>query len=607
MGSKIRVLDEQTINQIAAGEVIENPASVVKELVDNALDAGATEICIEIKGGGRQLIRISDNGSGMSGDDALLCFERHATSKLSSIDDLHEIFTMGFRGEAIPSIASISKLTLLTCTHDRGAEGTMVLVEGGQILKACKAVRSPGTTFEVKSLFFNLPVRKKFQRSPAFDVNEVLKVVSKMALANPRVKFELISNEKTLLSLMPPAESHFEGLFAERIDGVLGRDFLQGCCYLDSSEGGYNIKGYIGLPSYSRHNRTGQYLFINRRPIYSLLVNNALREGYGTTLPSNRHPLFVLHLDMPGSLVDINVHPQKREVRLRQEQNLKRMIAQAVDSALQNSGIAPAPFFTEELFPQERHEITNSFAGYSFVKEPDFIAPSLPPSSFSTCERKPSFEQYRTAPAEEMPELFAPLSRAPNPKILGTLPRFILVDASSLDPESMEGLCLIDQRAAHCRIIFEKLIDQEQHQKIEVQPLLVPYTLEVTPLESAVLLDNLDLLNRFAIHLKEFGPHTFTLDAIPQIFGSIDMESFVRDLVKGLCEVDGALDIKQEKERRIAFTASRIAISNRVKLSSEEAQSLVKQLLLCKQPKLCPSGKPTMIHISSADLAKQFL
>lgn len=603
MPSIIRVLDDETINKIAAGEVIENPASVVKELVENALDAGATDICIEIKGGGRQLIRISDNGCGMSYDDAVLCFERHATSKLRSIDNLHDTLTMGFRGEAIPSIASISKLTLLTCTHDSGAEGTMVLTEGGRMLKTCAAARSPGTTFEVKSLFFNVPVRKKFQKSPSYDTNEIAKIIGKIALANPSIKFELISNEQPLLSVKQPRHEEIKEQLAERVREVLGDDFLEGCCYIESSHDECHLHGYIGLPAYTRHNRTGQYLFIKRRPIFSPLVNNAIREGYGTTLPTNRHPVFVLHLDMPGDFVDVNVHPQKREVRLRQEQTLKRMICQTVDKGLQDAGIVLTSFFKEESFSSYVSDSPpETFAGYTFVSDPGFIEPERP-------FFKPEPIEIRSIKSESerpSPQLFDAIPKVPTPKILGTLSKFILVDASSVNQGATEGLCLIDQRAAHSRIIFEKLIAEDERASIEVEHLLVPYTLQLTPVEGATLLENIDMLNSLGIHIKEFGTNTFIIDAIPKIFGSIDIESFVYDLIKGLCEADSNDHYKQEKEKRIALAASRISISSKAKLSIEEAQELVKRLLLCKQPKICPSGKATMIHISSAELAKQF-
>ena len=303
MVSKIRVLSENSINKIAAGEVIENPASVVKELVENSLDAGATDICVEIKGGGRQLIRVTDNGSGMSADDALLCLERHATSKIRDVQDIHQITSLGFRGEAIPSIASISKFMLLTCLHEKSEEGTLVIVEGGNILKCAPAACSPGTTIEVKSLFFNVPVRKKFQKSPAYDTTEILKMLSLLALGHPDIKFQLISNQEILLNAPAPLSTSFDDQLGERINAVLGSEFFQGTCHAQGSKGDLELQGYIGLPACTRHNRTGQFLFINKRAVFSPLISYAVREGYGPSLSTNRHPLFVLHLNL--SLIHI--------------------------------------------------------------------------------------------------------------------------------------------------------------------------------------------------------------------------------------------------------------------------------------------------------------
>lgn len=370
MPSKIRVLDERTINQIAAGEVIENPASVVKELVENAIDAGSTDICIEIKGGGRQLIRVSDNGCGMIQDDALLCLERHATSKIRNVDDIYAIGTMGFRGEAIPSIAAISKFTLMTCYKGEN-KGTMVSVEGGKILQSTPVVHAPGTTVEVKSLFFNVPVRKKFQRSPAYDANEILKMISQIALGYPEIKFQLMSDQKTILTAPTTnSEATFQEKLKQRIKDILGMDFVETSYSVSGAQEGYKLQGLIGMPAFTRHNRSGQYLFINRRAVVSPLIGYAVRAGYGTTLSTQRHPVYALHLTVPGELVDVNVHPQKREVRLRQEQILREMVVAAIRDALQQN---PQP--TVEVvslpasFPEEKHHFSLPDVPLQFRRE----------------------------------------------------------------------------------------------------------------------------------------------------------------------------------------------------------------------------------------------
>lgn len=607
MSSKIRVLDEQTINQIAAGEVIENPASVVKEMVENSIDAGATDICVEIRGGGRQLIRITDNGCGMSSDDAVLCFERHATSKIRSHDDIHSVLSMGFRGEAIPSIGSISKLTLLTCTHG-AEEGTLVIVDGGRIVKSSPAARSPGTTIEVKSLFFNVPVRKKFQRSPAYDASEILKVVSIQALAHPEIKFQLINNSKTTLSANISDSK-------ERVSAVLGANFLTESCSVDREHGPYKLTGVLGLPVFTRHNRTGQYLFVNQRAVFSPYLSYAVREGYGTALATNRHPVFVLHLTLPGGLVDVNVHPQKREVRLRQGQSLKEMIIFSVEEALQESGIRSAeePFafseppsfaFTPPEAPPEVRSYEKTNLPIEKSNDPDrepVPVPSPIKVEFEPLEN-PETVNVNEPLQEVFPKsLFGGEQNAPAPRVLATLPGYLLLHSDKT------VLKLVDQRAAHSRILYEKLSEQkESHAGIQIQQLLIPYTLEVTPLESAEVTENLESLNKLGINIQEFGNHSFIIHAVPQFWANVNLQQLITEIVKDLREDQGGEILRRDKMKRVALAAARAAVSQKVKLTLEEGQSLVNQLMRCKSPYQCPRGKSIIVEMTHGDIAKQF-
>lgn len=599
MSSKIRVLDEQTINKIAAGEVIENPSSVIKELVENSLDAGATEITVEIRGGGRQLIRISDNGCGMVPDDALLCLERHATSKIKDVDDIFSVGTMGFRGEAIPSIASISKFTLLTCTHDEGAVGTMVNVEGGKVASMAPAVRAPGTTIEVKSLFFNVPVRMKFQRSPTYDANEILKVMSMIALGNPTIRIELINNGKVVLSALPTENE----ALSERIRTVLGAEFADQCCSVNVVGSKMTLTGVVGLPANTKANRTGQYLFINRRPVVSPLVSFAVREGYGTMLSANRHPVFVLYLTLPGDLVDVNVHPQKREVRLRQDEELRRFIIQAVDKALNEAGALA--FYEEERIFAPMLEAAPfvmptvpQFAGFAIDEEP-MPVPVMPVFSAPAVSFKESVVPMQIV--REEPLMFKDISPAVSiPKVLGTIPRFILIEKEG------SGISLVDQRSAHARIIFEKLLKHSQGADIAVQNLLIPHTIETTPLETMVIHEQIPFLNGLGIQIKEFGENIFLIDGLPAIFGNIDVEAFVADIVHAAQEERNASAFQKELERSVAMAASRVAMPTTRRLGIEEAKVLMAQLMQCEKPFQCPLGKPTMVHMSEAELIKQF-
>ncbi|MCE5316973.1 MAG: DNA mismatch repair endonuclease MutL [Parachlamydia sp.] len=588
MPSKIRVLPDHTINQIAAGEVIENASSVVKELVENSLDAGATQITVEISGGGRQLIRISDNGCGMNADDALLCLERHATSKIKAVDDLHTLISMGFRGEAIPSIASISKMTLITAPHEEDAKGTIVMIEGGKLIKSDPVACSPGTQIEVKDLFFNVPARKKFQKSPAHDTQDILKCLTLLALGNPTIRFELISNCKTLLK-------SDASTLQERISDILGIEYLQETCPIQAQMEEMHLEGYIGMPACTRQNRTGQFLFINKRAVNCPLISYAVRDGYGTALPQNRHPIFVLHLTLPGELVDVNVHPQKREVRLRHEQTIREWIIKAIEGAL----------------PAAQEFSSYSPPLYSF--EPLYDAAPLSATPLHLAETPCRVEpQKRESPPRfpDEPPLFNHAKftqeKAKAPKAVCTLPGYIVTESPTQD-----SLGMIDQRAAHARILFEKLTAaHENGQPLAVQTLLLPYTLELTPHESALLESCLEGLNSCGIGIKAFGRHTFAIDALPQMFGNADIAAFIRDLLSQLqdfCHENQPQESLQKELRiKIAETASRSAISKNRRLSLDEAQSLVNQLMECQLPNQCPKGRPTLVHHSLKDLTQPF-
>lgn len=594
---KIKVLDEKTINQIAAGEVIENPSSVVKELVENALDAGATEICIEIQGGGRQLIRVIDNGCGMVRDDALLCLERHATSKIRNIEEISDVTTMGFRGEAIPSIASISKLSLITCPQASSDSGTMVLVEGGKILQCSAAARSPGTTIEVKSLFFNVPVRKKFQRSPAYDTNEILKVISNLSLGYPLIKFQLISDQKILLSTPSIVGQEFLENLKQRVSDILGSDFADSSSLIDLQQEEIHIRGLIGHPSYTRPNRLGQHLFINQRFVVSPLVSSAIRNGYSTALPSQRFPVFVLHLSLPGKLVDVNVHPQKREVRLRQEQILRNLLNQAVSKTLQKSYST----FESQAFP-----ICNSFSySESSIEKPPFqlfeqkkwsFQENQPPQEFSF-----EIEERSTAPIQEQ---LLPLTMSEQTvKVIATIKNYFIIDATTL-PQPSEGLCIVDQKAAQVRILFEQLCEF-RNKKISSQYLLVPHTFSVSSLEATQLTEHLNAMNMLGITISQTGPTSFILESIPNTSGTIDPLTFVSELLEYLQEGQAQQQLQEESIRRIAVMVSRTC-SLQKQLLLLEAQLLMDKLMRCKSPYQCPLGHPTLICLETAELKKKF-
>lgn len=581
MPSHIHILDDATINKIAAGEVVENAASVVKELVENSLDAAAQEITIEIKGGGRQLIRVTDDGCGMNADDALLCLERHATSKIRSIDDIFSTPTMGFRGEAIPSIAAVSKFTLITAPQEKREAATLLMVEGGKIIKCSPAVRTPGTTVEVKALFFNVPARRKFQKSPSQDEAEILKLVSKLALSHPTIKFHLIIDQQTMLiTSRNNNSSSFVELLTLRVKEVLGNDFHKETYPVELKEQGVTFQGLLGKPTSHRPHRTGQYLFINRRAVYSSFISQVIADAYGTALPTHRYPLFVLHLALPGELVDVNVHPQKREVRLREQTLIKELITIAVGKALQGTD---TPFTFSPTIPTLSLE--SSFTPFSYTSLLQATPTASPPLIGEVIqESQPAFLPTLS------PEELQPSSRL---QVIATLPRYILASQG-------EQVIVIDGRAAHARVLFERLKGNPIKTASETQILLIPHTLEVTTPDKAILREYLPALEKIGFGIREFGRNSFVIDALPTAFNGNEIENIIHSLLGELHQGG------REKESLLAMAAARAAMSTTKKLGLIEAQLLLDALVQCQCPFTCPRGTALMLPLNSENLASLF-
>lgn len=618
MANKIRVLTEETINKIAAGEVIENAASVIKELVENSLDAGSMEICVEIVGGGRQLIRITDDGCGMDREDALLSLERHATSKIAKADELEQLSTLGFRGEAIPTIAAISQFTLLTSTREQ-KEATMVIVDGGRIVNCCSAERHPGTTIEVKDLFFNVPARRKFQKSPAQDVTEITKILSNLALAYPEISFRLISDQRSIV------RARAVDNFSERMEEVLGKEFFKQCVPVSYKHRDLFLQGFIGLPLHSRANRMGQHLFINRRFVTSLFISHLVREAYGTALPSNRHPIFALKIDVPGEFVDVNVHPQKREVRLRQHDLFRNLLIRGLGKALQQD-VASSDLSSEETqtLTASLHESTRE--GTSQISTADGCFEHRDRSDFSQplLKRTLSSPQplpWEIASSEERPEeekVAQPLLREESPpepyvsmnlqidstpQVIATFKGYILIEPSL--PQKADALfTLVDQRAAHHRILFERL---QKGSSAQVQPLLVPLPLEFSTLEVNCIRSVATPLKKLGIEIEEFGQNTFLVRAIPSDIASSDIAPLLSELVEQMTLFSSESAKELERERRLSFIASKRALKSRSHLSKEEAQYLIKELFTCENSRHCPQGNPIMITLHEKEIAKKFI
>lgn len=562
----IRILSEHLINQIAAGEVIENPASVVKELVENSLDAGASKIVIEVKGGGHQLIKVSDDGVGMSSDDAVLCLERHATSKIKDAEDLFRLSTMGFRGEALASIAAISKMTVLTSREM--ILGSRVEVEGGKILFVEPYARTQGTTIEVRSLFYNVPARKKFQKSAGVNAAEISRLVTALSLAYPHAAFELIQQERPALSAPAFEKSSFEEALALRCGQVIGEAQTFKVSF---NEGPYCISGLIGTPASSRPNRTGQYLFINRRHVYSPLISYAVRDGFGTRLPEGRHPLFVLHLTLPADLVDVNVHPQKKEVRLHEEKLIRDKVRQAVSNSLQRSEGVELPQF-------------------SFPPVFDFPIEAARPQDLFVCREEPVNRSV------EFP------LKVHHARPIGIYKSYLLLDGVSTPEMGKEGILLIDLLSARSRVMFDSLIGEKASN--EKQGLLIPVTVDLPRMDFTIVLESLALIESLGFSVRHFGGCSFIIDAIPPFMASGDIEPFFRQIADELSS--GQNEQADQRSRKLAQAACRFAKANKKNFVLEEALGLFEELLCTSSPYQCPLGKPTMAQVGLHELADFF-
>lgn len=607
MTRKIQPLSEQTINQIAAGEVIENPSSAVKELVENSIDAKACRIVVEIAGGGHQLIRVSDNGIGMGREDALLCLERHATSKITKADDLFALGTMGFRGEALAAIASIAKMRIVTA--EENATGTEVEVEGGKVVHVGESPRSRGTTIEVRSLFYNVPARKKFQKSPAVSVADVTRVVTQQALAHPEVGFELIVQEQTVFSVPAVQQGKMVEGFCQRSADLLGGPFQTDVLKMDIIQGPCKLKGVIGSPLAHRHNRSGQNLFINRRPVSCPLISFAIRDAYGTRLPTDRHPVFSLHLEVPSHLVDVNVHPQKKEVRLRDERGLRESIQTAVHLALQHSeGSLDIQVQSEAC---ARPSFSSSFAALESL-------PASPPQSLCEKQQYPVFlaTEPTDLPAFLFREQSDPISqeelfpKAPSFRTIGLFSHYLIVEPNS-DLKGLSfsfekgGFLLIDLRAAQSRILFDGFVDCSKGPSPR-QGLLIPMVLAVSIEDEALLHAYEEEMIKIGFDIRQCGKNKFIIDAIPPAIEAKETLEAVREILVELSSGHPGRLSAEEKLRKLAQAASRFARGRKKIFMLQEAEEILKQLMQTSSPRFCPRGALTMVQMSQDEIEKKF-
>ncbi len=594
--TKVRILPDRVANQIAAGEVIERPAAVVKELLENALDAGATRIEVEFRHGGRSLMRIEDNGSGMSRDDALLALERHATSKIAAADDLDRLASYGFRGEALPSIASVSRFELQT--REQGQDvGTEVLVNGGKFVHVRDCGRPVGTRIEVTHLFNSVPARRKFLKTDQTESAHIIQCVRLYALACPQVSFTLIEDGRIIFR-SPECRS-----LVERVGEIFGRQTAEALVPITAEEGGMRLGGLIGRPGVGRSTRHEMIVFVNQRPVDSRTLNYALIESYHESLPKGRYPLAFVFFDCDPAAVDVNVHPAKREVRFRSEPAVRSFVIRAVLARLRELGTPAGAVPGAE--------------GASQPPAPERAAPvMLSPSPVAVPQSARPAPAWPAAPAGAQPRPVpssAPVTAAPvHPPTAAPHPpspawRFIgLAHGNFALFETTAGLVLLDRRAAHERVWFERLQAQFAVGQTTSQRLLLPVPVELDPIASALLLDRLDLLKSCGLAVEEFGRNFFRIEAVPAWMEPGDAGSFLKDLLGLMREghlPEENLDLAREE-------IARLAVAKAVRLpetaGETELRGLVAQLFATRHPLTGPSGRPTFIELNHGELARRF-
>ena len=630
--NRIRLLPEQVANQIAAGEVVERPASVVKELVENSLDAEAARITVEIQAGGRSLVRVTDDGLGMSKDDALLCLERHATSKIRRAEDLSAIATMGFRGEALPSIASVSRFTLTTRERESDApDATQVVINGGKIIEVKAAGGASGTNVEVRQLFFNLPARRKFLRSEETETAHIQHYLTLAALAHPAVGFTFLRDTRTIWQL--PAIKSDDKLAAlrERLRALQGGDQkllpveftaeLAEAADPENPEASaakstFHLWGFIGAPGVSRSTREDQHLFVNRRPVENRGLNFALMEGYHTALMKGRYPVCCLFLEINPASVDVNIHPAKREVKFHNERAIRHLVAQAVRETLLKFHSAPAAEAVEFQGPSAKFKAQVTRAPFPELANPNSQIqnpPPLPPRAqpylplAPTTTPAPNLSAPPTFPAPP-PDLSRPTPHAPPTPLLHVPLRLVgVIGRLYVVLESDRGLVLLDQHAAHERILFEQMLARlESGGAAAAQRLLLPETVELSARDAHFLRELLPTLVRLGVGLSEFGERTFLLDALPPMVKAPDARGFVLGLIDELKAAGDGVNALRLGEHTVAKTVCRHAVKANDPLGGPELENLVNDLRLCAMPYTCPHGRPTLIEMNYRELEKKF-
>lgn len=606
---KIVVLDEFTSNQIAAGEVVERPASVAKEMIENSMDAGATSITVEIENGGISFLRITDNGSGIEKDDMELAFERHATSKIRSADDLNTINSFGFRGEALASVASVAEVEMVS-RQDNQDVGNKLVIRGGNVIDKMEIGCNKGTIMTVRDLFYNTPVRYKFLKKDYTEAGYVEDVVGKLALIHSNISFKFVNSHKTII------QTSGDGNIVNCIYSIYGKEIARSVIPFDMEFENVRIYGVAGTADTTRANRTNQIFFVNGRYIKNKTMSSAVENAYQTIAPAGRFPFVVINIELSSELVDVNVHPTKTEVRFSDESLIYRATYNAIRSTVLDKDLVPED---EEVREEEnKRDVSELFSSYKKVTSYDTRPTNLPykkptvsyvpvNKTFSTVSKPISFRENsdidRTPIKERNESLFSNelvlSTPVKNYKVIGSVfSTYILIQQN-------DDFYIIDQHAAHERVMYEKLVKKVHNSEKTKQILMIPEVLEVKNNELQIVKDNMDLFDKVGFEVEEFGGNSIKISAVPSEITGIAIKELFYDLIDSLQKESGVKE--NDKVEYFIFTmACKAAVKANMNLDYREIEALMDQMMKLENPFTCPHGRPTAIKMTKGELEKKF-
>ena len=624
--NRIIILDEHTTNRIAAGEVVERPVSVVKELVENSIDAGATQIIISLEQGGKELIKVTDNGCGMTREDAVLSLQRHATSKIKTAEDLQAIRTLGFRGEALPSIASVSLMEMIT-KHESEPAAVRLEVEAGTIVNLESAGAPQGTTISVRQLFFNTPARLKFLKSTQTELSHIAECVGWFAMAYPTISFRLLHGGREVFC------SPGTGMRINSVAEVLGKDVAKQLIPIRYESATVRVEGFISTPSLTRVTRRDQTYFVNGRPIRSKTIAHAVDYAYRGLITAGRYPVVVLFLEIEPQLVDVNVHPAKSEVKFSDEREVHSVVHRAINAALMSGAAAPAVFhITPGPKPKihERAQTVDDDTADSSTFHRNHVAHSrdlplanpnqpIDLTAFEEALRRrreealagisnrdaPVWQKGTGVPVEESPVPDAGFETLRTVALTGVR---IIGQAKNtyIIAECDDGVLVIDQHVAHERVLFDRILRSDLGRGSAVQRLITPVTLSLSARESAIVRQRLDQLRQAGFEVEEFGRNTFIVRAVPAQLKTSEAEQILRDIITELVDLSVERHLVVRPEQVFITTACKMAIKAGQKLSDREMTKLIEDLLKCENPFVCPHGRPIIVSLPNWELDRKF-